>query len=66
LAFSLSYHFNVFGFSPHLYSSFTQVSCMSDMQGISLVELVREGVAIAVSVDHGREVKSLFSLPMYL
>jgi len=35
---------------------------MGDMQGISLVELVREGAAIAVSVGHGREVKSLFSL----
>jgi hypothetical protein len=36
---------------------------MGDMQGISLVELVREGAAIAVSVGHGREVKSLFLSP---
>jgi len=61
--FSLSYYFNVFGFSPHLYSFLTQVSCMGDMQVIFFVELVREEVAMVVLVGHEGEEKSAFLSP---
>ena len=39
---------------------------MGDMQGICLVELVREWVAMFISVDHGEKKSHYFSLTMYL
>jgi hypothetical protein len=39
--------------SPYLYSSLTQVFCIGGMQGISLVEIVKERVAVTVSNVHG-------------
>lgn len=49
-----------FGFSPQLYSSVTQVSCMGGMQRIFFVELVREGAAMAILVGHGGKEKLVF------
>jgi hypothetical protein len=53
-------------YSPYLYSSLTQVSYMGGMQGISLVELVREGVVRVVSVGQVEEEKSFFSLSQFI
>jgi hypothetical protein len=39
---------------------------MGGMQGISLVELVREGVVRVVSVGHEEEEKSFFSLSQFI
>jgi hypothetical protein len=54
-------------FFLHLTSTpLAQVFCMGGMQGISLVELVREGVVRVVSVGHEEEEKSFFSLSQFI
>jgi hypothetical protein len=54
-------------FFLHLTSTpLAQVFCMGGMQGISLVELVREVVVRVVSVGHEEEEKSFFSLSQFI
>jgi hypothetical protein len=52
-----------FYFSPHLYSSLTQVSCMGGMQEFFFVELVREGAVMAILAGHEGKEKLVFLSP---